>query len=92
MIDQIEEDNFMKEVKTMFSNKSKAADIKWKIKTFKQGKKYIVDFIIEFKVLAIKAETDNIHIIFLLKKNVRSDIIKTILEYLFIAVPKSLKK
>jgi len=82
----------MKEVKTVFSDKSKAADVEWKIKTFKQGKKYIVDFIIEFKVLAIKAETDNIHTIFLLKKNVRSDIIKTILEYLFIAAPKSLKK
>ena len=30
--------DFMKEIKTMFSNKSKATDTKWKIKTFKQGK------------------------------------------------------
>ena len=30
--------DFVKEIKTMFSNKSKAADTKWKIKTFKQGK------------------------------------------------------
>ena len=31
-------DDFVKEIKTMFSNKSKAADAKWKIETFKQGK------------------------------------------------------
>ena len=31
-------DNFVKEIKTMFSDKSKVADAKWKIKTFKQGK------------------------------------------------------
>ena len=31
-------DDFVKELKIMFSNKSKTADAKWKIKTFKQGK------------------------------------------------------
>ena len=31
-------DDFVKEIKTMFSDKSKAADAKWKIETFKQGK------------------------------------------------------
>ena len=31
-------DNFVKELKTTFSNKSKAADAEWKIKMFKQGK------------------------------------------------------
>jgi len=40
----------------------------------------------------MKAETNNTHTIFLLKKNVRSDIIKTILEYLLIVVPTLLKK
>ena len=63
-------DNFVKEIKTTFSDKSKAADAEWKIKTFKQGKQNIVDFIIEFEVLAIKADTDELHTIFLLKKNV----------------------
>jgi len=48
----------------------KAADAKWKIKSFKQGKKNIVDFMIEFDTLAIKAETDELHAIFLLKKNI----------------------
>jgi len=46
----------------------------------------------EFKTLAMKVETNNIYTIFLLKKNVRSDIIKTILGYLPIAVPESLKE
>jgi len=31
-------DDFVKEIKITFSDKSKAADTKWKIKTFKQGK------------------------------------------------------
>ena len=47
---------------------------------------------IEFKALAMKADTDKLHVIFLLKKNVRSDIIKTILEYPPIAAPETLKE
>ena len=76
----------------MFSDKTKAADTEWKIKTFKQGKKNIVDFIIEFKALAMKTDTDKLHVIFLLKKNVWADIIKTILRYPPIAAPESLKE
>jgi len=60
----------MKEIKTMFNNKMKAADAKWKIETFKQGKKNTVDFMIEFKALAMKTDTDELHAIFLLKKNI----------------------
>ena len=62
-------DDFVKEIKTTFSDKSKAADTECKIKTFKQGKQNTADFIIEFKVLATKADTDKLHAIFLLKKN-----------------------
>jgi len=47
---------------------------------------------IEFKALAMKADTDELHTIFLLKKNVQQDIIKNILGYLPIAAPKSLKE
>ena len=47
---------------------------------------------IEFKALAIKADTDNLYTIFLLKKNVWADIIKTILEYPLIAAPDILKE
>jgi len=54
--------------------------------------KHIANFIIKFETLAMKTEIDNIHIIFLLKKNVRSDIIKIILGYLPIIVPETLKE
>ena len=63
-------DEFIKEIKMTFSDKMKAADAEWKIEMFKQGKKNIVDFMIEFEALAMKADTDELHAIFLLKKNV----------------------
>ena len=47
---------------------------------------------IEFKALAMKVDTDKLCIIFLLKKNVQADIIKTILGYPPIAVPETLKE
>ena len=47
---------------------------------------------IKFKALAMKADTDKLHIIFLLKKNVWQDIIKTILEYPPIVAPETLKE
>ena len=47
---------------------------------------------IEFKALAIKVDTNNLHAIFLLKKNVWADIIKTILGYPLIAAPDTLKE
>ena len=47
---------------------------------------------IEFEALAMKADTDDLHAIFLLKKNVQHDIIKTILGYPPIAMPNTLKE
>jgi len=47
---------------------------------------------IKFKALAMKADTDDLHTIFLLKKNVRANIIKTILEYPPMAAPDTLKE
>ena len=98
-LDEFDEDNdtqdwdeFVKEFKMTFSDKSKAADAEWKIETFKQGKKNTADFMIEFEALATKADTDELHTIFLLKKNVRQDIIKTILGYPPIAMPETLKE
>ena len=67
-------------------------DAKWKIELFRQRKKHIIDFMIEFEALLMKAETDNIHTIFLLKKNVRTDIIKTILGYPPMTILKTLKE
>ena len=63
-------EDFVKEIKTMFSDKTKAADAKWKIETFKQGKKNTVNFMIEFEALAMKADTNELYTIFLLKKNI----------------------
>ena len=85
-------DDFIKEIKITFNNKFKAADAKWKIEIFKQGKRNTADFMIEFNALATKADTDDLHAIFLLKKNVQQDIIKMILGYPPIAMPESLKE
>jgi len=47
---------------------------------------------IEFKALAIKADTNELHAIFLLKKNVQPDIIKMILGYPPIIVLETLNE
>jgi len=70
----------------------KTANAKWKIETFKQGKKNTADFMIKFNALAMKADTDELHAIFLLKKNIQYDIIKTILGYPPIVMPETLKE
>ena len=51
-----------------------------------------MDFIIKFEALAMKADTDELHAIFLLKKNVQQDIIKTVLGYPLMAMPETLKE
>ena len=75
-----------------FSDKIKAVDIKWKIESFKQGKQNTADFMIEFETLAMKVDMDKLHDIFLLKKNVQPNIIKTILRYLSIIVLEMFKE
>jgi len=57
-------EDFIKEIKTTFSDKTKAADAEWKIKIFKQEKKNTVDFMIEFNTLAMKVDTDELYAIF----------------------------
>ena len=85
-------DDFVQEIKNMFSDKTKVADTKWKIETFKQGKRNTADFMIEFDALATKTDIDELYVIFLLKKNIQQDIIKMILGYPLIAMPESLKE
>ena len=46
---------------------------------------------IEFKALAMNTDIDELHAIFLLKKNIQPDIIKMILRYLPIVAPETLK-
>ena len=72
-------EDFVKEIKMTFSNKTKAADAEWRIEFFKQEKQNTANFMIKFEVLAMKADTNELHTIFLLKQNVQQDIIKTIL-------------
>ena len=52
----------------------------------------MADFMIEFEVLAMKVDTDELHAIFLLKKNVWYDIIKMILGYPPIVMSETLKE
>jgi len=47
---------------------------------------------IKFDILAMKVGTDDMHAIFLLKKNVQADIIKTILGYPPMAALDTLKE
>jgi len=61
---------FVKEIMTTFSNKTKAADAEWKIKIFKQENQNIANFMIKFNALTMKVDTDELYAIFLLKKNV----------------------
>ena len=61
--------DIVKEIKTTFSNKTKTADTKWRIEVFKQEKQNTANFMIEFEILTIKADTDELYAIFLLKKN-----------------------
>ena len=98
-LDKLDEDNniqdwddFVKELKMTFSDKFKAVDAEWKIETFKQGKRNTADFIIEFEALAMKADMDELHAIFLLKKNAQHNIIKMILGYPPISMSETLKK
>jgi len=85
-------ENFIKEIKTIFSDKTKVVGAEWKIKSFKQEKQNTADFVIEFEALAMKTDTNELYMIFLLKKNIQLEIIKMILGYPPIAVPETLKE
>jgi hypothetical protein len=73
-----------------FSMGNKKETAQWKIKSFKQGNCHIADFLIKFHVLKTTSKTDEAHAIFLLKKNIRQDIIKTVLGYPPSSIPDTL--
>jgi len=85
-------DAFEVELQLVYSDKTKEADTEWHIKTFIQEKKHIVDFLIKFMALVSKAQTNDQHVIFLLKKNVNREIIRAIMAYLPTQAPKSLEQ
>ena len=98
-LDKIDEGNdtpswdaFEAELQLVYSDKTKEADVEWHIETFTQGKKHIADFLIEFIALASKAQTNNQHVIFLLKKNINREIIRAIMAYPPTQAPKSLEQ
>ena len=62
--------DFVQEIKKIFSDKTKVVDTEWKIETFKQGKKNTANFMIEFEILVMKADINKLYAIFLLKKNI----------------------
>ena len=51
-----------------------------------------MDFLIEFMALASKAQTNDQHVIFLLKKNINREIIRAIMVYPPTQAPKSLEQ
>ncbi|KXN81286.1 hypothetical protein AN958_00135 [Leucoagaricus sp. SymC.cos] len=57
-------------------------EVEWRIEEFKQGRMHIQNFLIKFKVLKRKAKTNDSHALFLLKKHICPDVIKTIMGYL----------
>ena len=85
-------DAFEAELQLVYSNKMKEANAEWHIETFTQGKKHIADFLIKFMALASKAQTDDQHAIFLLKKNINREIIRAIMAYPPTQAPKSLEQ
>jgi len=87
-LDEIEEqdntpswDAFEAEIKLIYQDKTREANAEWHIETFTQGWKHITDFLIKFMALVAKAQTDDQHAIFLLKKNFNREIIRAILAY-----------
>jgi hypothetical protein len=87
--DTIDWEDFKKDITTSFSVGNEKEKAEWDIEEFKQGKRHIADFLIEFSVLKVKAKCNHTHAIFLLKKHVRKDIIKTILGYPSDKIPTS---
>jgi hypothetical protein len=73
-----------------FSMGNEKETAQWKIKSFKQGNCHIIDFLIKFHILKMTSKTNDVHAIFLLKKNIRQDIIQTILGYPPTTIPDNI--
>src|SRR5258708_6787287 len=90
--DTIVWDQFKKDINTLFTDGNMRERMEWKIEEFKQGNQNTADFILKFEVMKKKSKTDDIHAMFLLKKHVRKDIIKTILGYPKSTIPTTYKQ
>lgn len=83
-------DIFSREVEEAFSLGDKREIAEVQVETFKQGNQNIHDFMIKFGALADLAKIDDAHIIFLLKRHVNHEIIKTIMGYPPNSIPTTL--
>jgi hypothetical protein len=85
-------DKFKSEIEHSFSLGDTTKIARIQIKDFKQGNQHINDFIIRFGVLKDTSKIDETHAIFLLKRHVKSDIIKIIMGYPPVAIPSDLSE
>jgi hypothetical protein len=85
-------DKFKSEIEHSFSLGDTTEIAQIQIEDFKQGNQHINDFIIRFGVLRDTSKIDETHAIFLLKRHVKSDIIKIIMGYPPIAIPSNLEE
>jgi hypothetical protein len=85
-------DKFKSELEHSFSLGDTTEIAQIQIEDFKQGNQHINDFIIRFGVLRDTSQIDETHAIFLLKRHVKSDIIKIIMGYPPVAIPSDLKE
>jgi len=87
--DAVDWDEFVEELEKTFADDALQERAQWQIEKFKQGEKHTADFLIEFEVLKSRAKIDEKHAMFLLKKNVRAEIIRTVMGYPPSSIPKS---
>jgi hypothetical protein len=80
-MDSVDWDNFAKEVEKTFSDDALQTRAEHDIEKAKQKDKNTADFLIEFHVLKQRSKTGDRHAVYLLKRNVRADIIRTITGY-----------
>jgi hypothetical protein len=83
---------FKSEIESSFSLGDTTKIARNQIEEFKQGNQHINDFVIRFGVLRETSNIDETHTIFLLKRHVKSDIIKIIMGYPPVAIPSDLKE
>jgi hypothetical protein len=83
-------DKFKSELTSSFSLGDTTEIAQIQIEEFKQGNQHINNFIIKFGVLRETSKIDKTHAIFLLKRHVKSDIIKIIMGYPPVTIPSIL--
>ena len=82
---------FETQIKELFIDGKEKEKSEVLIENMIQGKKPIVDFLIEFTLTKNKAGTDDQHAIFLLKKNIKKEIIRSILSFPPDKIPTTLE-